>query len=116
MTSRQRTVPTIYGAGFIALDVVVDQDSGVENLFVGGTCGNVLAIMAFLGWRSTPIARLEEDAAGALVREDLDRWGVDLGQIGLKPQSATPIVIEQIYRSRAGLPRHRYVWTCPDCG
>jgi sugar/nucleoside kinase (ribokinase family) len=116
MSNRRPNVPTICGAGFVALDVVVDRDSGAESLYAGGTCGNVLAIMAFLGWHSTPIARLDEDAAGALVREDLERWGVDLSQVGLQPRSATPIVIEEIYRSQGGMAKHRYVWTCPDCG
>ena len=115
MNSRQ-TVPTIYGTGFIPLDVVIQKDSGVENVFAGGTCGNVLAIMAFLGWHSAPIARLKEDAAGTLVRDDLEGWGVKLDYIGLEPQTATPILIEEIYRNRSGQARHRYVWTCPDCG
>ncbi len=116
MTSRKQITPSIYGAGFVALDVVSERDSGSESLYAGGTCGNVMAIMAFLGWRSIPIARLREDAAGNLVREDLQTWGVDLSQIGLEPTSPTPIVIEEIYRNRAGIAKHRYVWTCPDCG
>ncbi len=31
--------PTIYGTGFIPLDVVIRKDSGIESLFAGGTCG-----------------------------------------------------------------------------
>jgi fructokinase len=116
MNKRQHHAPTIYGTGFIALDLVVDEDSGIESEFAGGTCGNVLAIMAFFGWRSTAIARLAEDAAGTAVREDLEQWGVQVDHVGQEPQSATPIVVEQIYRNRAGNPRHRYVWTCPGCG
>jgi fructokinase len=116
MNKRQNKAPTIYGTGFIALDVVVDENSGVEAQFAGGTCGNVLAIMAFFGWNSTAIGRLAEDVAGSTVRDDLQRWGVHLDHLGMEPRSATPIVIEQIYRNRSGSPRHRYVWTCPGCG
>ena len=116
MNSKEARMPIIYGTGFVGLDVVVDRITGVESMFAGGTCGNVLTILAFLGWQSIPIARLAEDAAGDLVREDLARWGVKLDQIGLEPKSATPIVIEEIYKNRVGLPKHRYVWTCPDCG
>ncbi len=116
MNKRLHQAPTIYGTGFIALDVVVDEDSGVEAQFAGGTCGNVLAIMAFFGWSSTAIGRLDEDLAGSAIREDLNRWGVHLDHVGLEPRSATPIVVEQIYRNRTGNPRHRYVWTCPGCG
>lgn len=114
--NKKHAPPTIYGTGFIPLDVVIQKDSGLESLFAGGTCGNVMAIMAFLGWNSTPIARLEADAAGAIVREDLAGWGVKLDHIGVEPKSATPIVVEEIYRGRSGQAKHRYVWTCPECG
>lgn len=116
MNRTGRAAPTAYGTGFVALDVVLDLKAGTEVRFGGGTCGNVLTILAFLGWRATPIARLSSDSAGVLVREDLKRWGVDLGQIGLEPVAPTPVVIEEIYRNRAGLASHRYVWTCPHCG
>lgn len=115
MKFRRQAAPSIFGTGFVALDVVVDGTSRSESLFAGGTCGNVLAIMSFLGWQATPISRLAEDAAGDLVREDLERWGVCLDHIGLEPQSPTPIVIEEIYKSHAGQAKHRYMWTCPDC-
>ena len=116
MTRHPRKQPAIYGTGFIPLDVVVDKNSGTENVYAGGTCGNVLSILAFFGWRASPIGRLKEDVAGALVRDDLEGWGVNLAYIGLEPQSPTPIVIEEIYRGQNGQPKHRYVWTCPDCG
>jgi fructokinase len=116
MNRTDRAAPTAYGTGFVALDVVVDLKAGTEARFAGGTCGNVLTILAFLGWRAVPIARLSNDSAGVLVREDLERWGVDLAQIGLEPVAPTPVVIEELYRNRAGLASHRYVWTCPHCG
>src|ERR1700743_1996015 len=115
MKTRKEATPTIFGTGFVALDVVVDRASGSESLYAGGTCGNVLAIMSFLGWHAAPVARLAEDAAGELIREDLEHWGVCLDHIGLEPQSPTPIVIEEIYKSRTGEAKHRYMWTCPDC-
>lgn len=116
MNRTDRVAPSAYGTGFVALDVVADLKADTEARFAGGTCGNVLTILAFLGWRAAPIARLSNDFAGALVREDLERWGVDVGQIGLEPVAPTPVVIEEIYRNRTGLASHRYVWTCPHCG
>jgi sugar/nucleoside kinase (ribokinase family) len=116
MSNRQLNVPIACGSGFVALDVVVDQTSGSESCFAGGTCGNVLVILSFLGWSSTPIARLAEDRAGRLVRADLKRWGVKQTSLGLEPTCPTPIVIEEIYRNKAGAAKHRYIWTCPDCG
>jgi len=113
---KQSRRPVAYGSGLVALDVVLDQENGIETRFAGGTCGNVLAILAFLGWRSVPVARLADDFAGSLIREDLERWGLDLEYLGLQPQTATPVIIQKIYRDKMGLPRHRFLWTCPDCG
>jgi fructokinase len=58
MNRTDRAAPTAYGTGFVALDVVVDLKAGTEARFAGGTCGNVLTILAFLGWRAVPIASL----------------------------------------------------------
>ncbi len=116
MPSRKQNGPSAYGSGLIALDVVLDQENDIETRFAGGTCGNVMAILAFLGWHSVPVSRLADDFGGTLIREDLGRWGVELDYVGLQPQTATPVIIQQIYRNKAGLPRHRFVWTCPHCG
>jgi hypothetical protein len=32
------------------------------------------------------------------------------------PASPTPIIIQQILRDRNGAPRHRFAWSCPNCG
>ena len=69
MTKPNRTIhlgkATIVGTGLVALDVVIDDESPqVQRLFAGGTCGNVLTILSFLGWNSFPVARIAKDSAG----------------------------------------------------
>jgi hypothetical protein len=77
MTSAGR--PRAFGAGLLALDVVVSADPDTPmSAYAGGTCGNVLAVLAYLGWESFPIARLSDDPAAQRVRRDLERWGVRL--------------------------------------
>src|SRR5258708_39726959 len=49
-------------SGFVALDVLEGQ--GGRLAAAGGSCGNVTAIMAWLGWPSAAIARLGADQAG----------------------------------------------------
>ena len=73
------STPKVFGAGLIALDVVIGAtpEAPVRS-YAGGTCGNVLAILAFLGWEAYPIARLNADVASERVRSDLSRWGVHL--------------------------------------
>ena len=55
--------PKIIGVGLVSLDFVVGT---TVRSWAGGTCGNVLAILAHLGWDAWPVARLDNDAAGAL--------------------------------------------------
>jgi fructokinase len=116
MPERQR-IPEIAGTGFVALDVVINglRPQG-PRLWAGGTCGNVLAISGFLGWRSSAIARLSDDPAGQCVLDDLKRWNVDACHAQLEPKCSTPIVVQEITKTKSGIPVHRFLWTCPGCG
>jgi sugar/nucleoside kinase (ribokinase family) len=115
MTSPSK--PTVFGAGLIALDLVigVDPESPVQA-WAGGTCGNVLSILAYLGWTSYPVARMNGDPASERVRSDMARWGVQLDYASCAPTAHTPIIIQEIRRDRHGRPRHRFSWSCPQCG
>lgn len=106
----------LVAAGLCALDIVFGLDDPAPRFYAGGTCGNVVAGLAFLGWDATPVARLGRDVAGEFVRRDLERWGVDTSFLGLTPSGATPIVLEKIQLSKNGVPKHRFLWNCPDCG
>ena len=84
--------PSVVGTGLIALDVVIEAGAKRDPwLWTGGTCGNVLAIMSYLGWQAFPVARLNGDAAARCVEDDLVRWGVRLEHAKTEPGSRTPI-------------------------
>jgi fructokinase len=107
----------VYGTGLIALDVVNSADeSQPVRAWAGGTCGNVLTILSFLGWRSYPIARLNGDNASVQVKSDFLQWGVNLDFAECAPSSATPIIVQKIRRDKNGLPIHRFALNCPHCG
>lgn len=109
--------PKVFGAGLIALDLVISaQPSAPVRSWAGGTCGNVLSILAFLGWDAYPIGRMGDDAASARVRSDMARWRVHLDWAACAPASDTPIIVQQIRRGRDGRPNHRFSWACPRCG
>jgi len=109
--------PNAFGAGLIALDLIVSADSPSSfGAHAGGTCGNVLTALAYLGWNSYPIARLGDDAASQVVRADLSRWGVHLDHASCTPSAHTPIIVQQIRRKRDGTPTHSFSWACPRCG
>ena len=109
--------PNAFGAGLIALDLIVNADSSSSfRAHAGGTCGNVLTALAYLGWNSYPIARLGDDAASQVVRADLSRWGIHLDHASCTPSANTPIIVQQIRRKRDGTPTHSFSWACPRCG
>lgn len=109
--------PRAFGTGLIALDLVMSADPNMPvQAWAGGTCGNVLSILAYLGWNSFPIARMNGDPASDRVRADMGRWGVNLEFSGCEPTSHTPIIIQEIRRRRDGSPTHRFSWACPRCG
>jgi sugar/nucleoside kinase (ribokinase family) len=115
--SERRFVQTAVGTGFIVLDVVINAlRPQPPRLWAGGTCGNVLAILGFLGWKSSAIARLSDDAAGDHVLGDLKRWNVDVRLARIQPHCPTPVLVQEITRAKSGTPIHRFLWTCPGCG
>ncbi|TXJ06732.1 MAG: carbohydrate kinase [Aeromicrobium sp.] len=111
------TTPKVLGTGLLALDLVISAhpEKPVQS-FAGGTCGNVLSILAYLGWESYPIARLEYDAASARLTRDLSRWGVHLDFVHVGKTVSTPIIIQENRVTATGSPRHKFTWTCPQCG
>jgi sugar/nucleoside kinase (ribokinase family) len=105
---------SVTGSGFIALDIV----HGRDGLFAaaGGSCGNVLTALAWLGWASTPVARLGCDKAGDLVIEDLKSAGANLDLLQRSETVPTPVVIQQFIDDGKGGRRHRFSLVCPECG
>jgi sugar/nucleoside kinase (ribokinase family) len=79
---------TALGSGFVALDVV-DGGQG-QFAAAGGSCGNVMTMLAWLGWSSAPVARLGADPAGDFVCEDLKSFGVQLRHVSTAPGVQTP--------------------------
>ena len=115
MTSADQ--PKIFGTGLIALDIVIgpDPETPVRS-WAGGTCGNVMSILAWLGWDAYPIARMNGDLASECVHTDMARWGVHLDWATCAPTTDTPIIVQEIRRGRDGRPRHRFSWSCQICG
>lgn len=114
---RRKSAPVCVGSGFVALDVIrtrISAEASLEFQYAGGSCSNVLTILAFLGWDSRLVGRIGADAAASRLTEDLRRWGVDLQSLALDSAVATPVVIQEA-RQR-GPSGHRFLTTCPACG
>jgi len=110
-------IPICAGTGLIALDIVINGDPWeTPRRWAGGSCGNVLTILSFLGWRSFPIARLGSDAAAKEIYSDLHKFNIELDFVEFNETSNTPIIIEKISEGKDGLPVHRFHMICPYCG
>lgn len=105
-----------YGAGLITLDIIVqEQEPPSVAHAAGGTCGNVIAALAFLGWETTAVGRLGKDAAGRAIRQELTRLGVSGHQLTAEEHLNSARIV-QFLSERRGTISHRYGFSCPACG
>ncbi len=104
------------GTGLVALDVVISNANNVTQFYAGGSCGNVLTILSYLGWNSYPIARLSNNAASGLLTEDLQKWGIKEDLLTFTEDGSTPIIIHRILKDRSGAPKHRFEFRNPEDG
>lgn len=112
----RRLQPTIVGSGLVALDIVIKSfDDDVQH-FAGGTCGNVLSILSYLGWNARPVSRLGNDLSASYLMEDLKKWGVDTSLVSTTGDGSTPVVIQRIRESADGSRSHSFSLRCPCCG
>jgi sugar/nucleoside kinase (ribokinase family) len=107
--------PRVIGCGLVALDIVFGLDTCNPKYYAGGTCGNVLIGLSYLGWSAYPLARLNGDPASVQIREDLSRWEVNLDFAELGPHSPTPVVIQRLRLDGEGRIRHQFSMRCPHC-
>ena len=105
------------GTGLVALDVVLNgKPETPAKLFAGGSCGNVLTILSFLGWNSFPIARFADNQATHEIEIDFKRWNVNTSLISKTETGSTPIIIHRILKDSQGRARHRFEFKDPASG
>lgn len=116
---RKKTKQSVcVGSGFVALDLVlIGNDQQTPSLsFAGGSCGNVLAILAYFGWDSVPVIRLKDNNEAIKLVHDLERWSVNTRFILKEPKGITPVVVQRICTAINGDAYHRFEWKCPTTG
>lgn len=107
----------VLGTGFLPLDLVYCDDNPSKlQAYAGGTCGNVLAILAFLGWDVYPVARHNDSRLARIIKDDLKFWGAHLEFMSLEPTTLPPVVVQRVFAKPRGGKTHSFAWTCPGCG
>jgi fructokinase len=103
------------GSGLIALDVILDETSSPIGSAVGGSAGNVLAALAYLGWNSVPVCELGQDDAARKVREEFLSLQADLSFMVQRKEACTPIVY-QMPADEDQRETHIFSFKCPTSG
>lgn len=107
---RRPAARTCLGAGLVVLDVIYTPHAAAPRCRAGGSCCNVLTILAWLGWRSCPVARLGDDPDAGAIMRDMSSLGVDLSHVARDPLIATPRIIQ---RQQGGPDRrHAFFFRC----
>ena len=96
------------GAGLISLDVLIrDGERLPVSYYVGGTCGNVMMILAHMGWQSYPIARLDGTKDTTRLLADMEKHGVHKDYITTN-DGKTPVIVQRNFINKDGVPTHRF--------
>ena len=111
---------TCLGAGTFPLDnlMVKHSKDDVETIYqhVGGTAGNVMSILAWMGWHSLPAARLDDSEVGLQLKADLESYGCDTRYLTNTPDGGTTI-LDIIHKTgRDGKPKTAYMAHSPRGG
>ena len=109
--------PICVGIGLVALDVLFNDKLNTPiGFYAGGSCGNVMAILSYLGWETFPIARLRNNEAGNILIRDLEHFGVNNSLISMQEDGSTPIIIHRVLKGKNGNPKHRFEFRDPETG
>lgn len=107
---------SVVGTGLVALDIIINGDLQKKVRYLaGGTCGNVLAILSFLGWDSYPVGRLASSRASKLISKDLMKWGVHLDFLNISPTGDSPVITHKIHPKMRSSSDHTFSSKCPLC-
>ncbi len=113
--STQNSAPTMVGSGFLAQDLLlVGKDRiNANQRYAGGSFGNVVSILAFLGWNSFPVARLGKDRRATEVIGDLQNSRVKTDFIIREQGATTPVIVLRLLEGEGGTYMPKFEWRDP---
>lgn len=105
---KHETKNIVLGAGLISLDVLIWDGKLIPvGYYVGGTCGNVMMILAHMGWESYPIARLDETKDAQRIKEDMLNHNVHVDFVSTG-DGKTPVIVQRNFINKDGVPTHKF--------
>lgn len=112
--SKGKKTPKIVGAGLVTLDIITNNGAKIPIFSAGGTCGNVLAGLSYLGWESISISRAGNDIAADFLIGDLLKNGVNVEYVTREEKLNTPRIVEKL-DSNGIYAKHNFLLRCPTC-
>lgn len=103
----------IVGTGLIALDVLLRNENSAIYSALGGSTGNVLAILAQLNWNSFPVAHIGSDNAAINIKKEFIQLGSDTRFLINQDTTATPVIYQWPGNEEK---THYFSFACPLCG
>lgn len=98
----------VLGAGLISLDVLIRDGQRIPvSYYVGGTCGNVMMILAHMGWESYPIARLDGTKDTDRVLADMAKHAVHTDFVSTN-DGKVPVIVQRNFVTKDGAPTHKF--------
>lgn len=96
------------GAGLISLDILIHDGQHIPvSYYVGGTCGNVMMILAHMGWESYPIARLDGTKDTDRVLADMVKHAVHTDFVSTN-DGKVPVIVQRNFITKDGTPTHKF--------
>lgn len=96
------------GAGLVSLDILMRGYSDKQVSYkLGGTCGNVMAILSYMGWHTYPIARLDSTDYGKLLLDDMKSCNVHDDFVSTV-DGTTPVIVQRNIVDKYGNPCHKF--------
>ena len=92
-------VPEVICVGRISVDLYATEKNvgfdGPQSFTksVGGSPTNVAVAAARLGRHSSIVTKVGGDGLGAFAVNQLVKWGVDVGHVGIDPDGQTPLAL-----------------------
>lgn len=102
-----------WGAGHICIDAVHTPEG--DFAAIGGSCGNVLSILSWLGWQATPLVRVGGGPLGEWVDAELRSLHVDAGYVYPESRHKTPVTAQTFGPGKGGKRDHRFSFRCLHC-
>lgn len=102
----------ILGVGLVCLDIIKLENS--LKYYNGGSCGNVITALSFLGGNSEIISPQFDDIAGEILKTNFAKADVNHIEVG-KSKPKTPRIIEQLKLENGVYQGHDFLLKCPNC-